>query len=549
MAILLVPPDDRVEYPSLGGQVVDWMHENLVFGPGDLRGEQLRLDDEQQAFIWRFYELFPKGHPQEGRRRFRRCALSLAKGLRKTELGAFIAAAELHHDAPVRFTGWQGRGQHLAPGHGVTDPFVVLVAYTEEQSDELAYGALKAILEESPIARDFDIGLERITRLRGDGKALSVAGSPNARDGARTTFQLFDETHRMESQRLKQAHQTMQANLPKRKIADAWALEITTAYEPGAGSIAEGTMEYARAVADGRLSDASLFFFHRQAGDEHDLATEAGARSAVLEASGAAAAWRDIDGIVAQWKDPTTDRAFWERVWCNRIVKGSSQAFNIERWKELTRQDNPVRKGDLITLGFDGSVFEDATGIVATHVESGYQWQAGLWERPIGDAGEGWSVPTDEVDATVRTLFEKYDVWRMHADPHYWDSWVAQWVGEWGKEIVAVFYTNSVLPMSRALEAFAAAIREGLISHGGDHDLTRHIGNARRHELNQRNEEGKKLWLIRKDRSDSPLKIDLAMAAVLSWNARLIAIAAGAKPRRRKYRPAKVYTAEGFVNV
>ena len=80
-------------------------------------------------------------------------------------------------------------------------------------------------------------------------------------------------------------------------------------------------MEYALAVHDGRIKDSGLFFFHRQASDAHDLTTEAGARAAVIEASGPAVVWRDIDAIVALWKDPTTDRAFWERVWCNRLVK------------------------------------------------------------------------------------------------------------------------------------------------------------------------------------------------------------------------------------
>ena len=60
----------------------------------------------------------------------------------------------------------------------------------------------------------------------------------------------------------------------------------------------------------------------------------------------------------------------------------------------------------------------------------------------------------------------------------------------------------------------------------------RHVGNARRQDLTQRDEQGKALWLIRKERPDSPLKIDLAMAAVLSWEARIDAIAAGAeKPK------------------
>src|SRR5690606_3525133 len=131
---------------------------------------------------------------------------------------------------PVRCIGWEN-GEPI--GGPVRDPYIPLVAYTEEQSDELAYGALKAILERSPIADQFDIGLERIMRKGGDGKAVSLSGSPNARDGARTTFQVADETHWWTLPKLKAAHQTMLANLPKRRLADAWAIEVTTAFEPG----------------------------------------------------------------------------------------------------------------------------------------------------------------------------------------------------------------------------------------------------------------------------------------------------------------------------
>jgi hypothetical protein len=445
------------------------------------------------------------------------------KGSAKTELAAWLAAAELHPKAPVRCVGWK-RGQPL--GGPVTDPFVVLVAYTEEQSDELAYGALRAILQESAIGKDFDIGLERIVRLDGAGKAVSLSSSPNARDGARTTWQCFDETHRHTLPRLHQAHQTMMANLPKRKIADAWALEITTAPEPGGGSIAEKTMEYAQAIADGRIADSDLFFFHRQASDNHDLTTREGARAAVIEAAGATAAWRDIDGIVAQWADPTTDRTYWERVYCNRLVRSETQAFDVERWKMLARHPSPVQPKALITIGFDGGMFHDSTGIECTDVVSGYQWMAGLWECPPG--ATDWQVPAADVDRVMRDLFAKYTVWRLYADPPYWQSWIAAWRGDFGEERVIEWWTNRRKQMAVALEGFVTAITEGTVSHDGSKDLARHLGNSRRGELPQRDEQGKPLWLIRKERPDSPHKIDLAMAAILSWEARTDAIASGA---------------------
>jgi len=520
MSVLMVPNDSG--WPTLGPLVCDFIETYLVFGPGDLRGEPARLDDEKRALIWRMYEIFPEDHPQAGRRRFKRVGLSLAKGLAKTELAAWIAACELHPEAPVRCIGWED-GQPI--GGGVNDPYIPMVAYTEEQSDELAYGALRIILEEGPLRDDFDIGLERILRRTGDGKAVSLSAAPNARDGARTTFSVHDEVHWWTSDRLKRAHQTMMANLPKRKLADAWSLEVTTAYEPGSGSVAEETMDYARAVQAGKIKDSKLFFFHRQASDKHDLTTEKGARAAVIEASGPAAEWRDIDSIVELWRDPTTDRAFWERVWCNRLVQSSQKAFDHQKWAELKAKSS-VEKGDIIVLGFDGAQFRDATGLVATHVDTGYQWVLGAWECPPGR--DDWQVPTDEVDDAVIAAFQQYDVWRMYADPPYWQSWIAKWAGQFGDDRVIEWWTNRRKAMTYALEGFNTAIEEGNLSHDGNDVLSRHVGNAYKHELSQLDEQGKPLWLIRKERSDSPYKIDLAMAAVLSWEARTDAIAAGA---------------------
>ena len=515
-----------MSYPTLGNQVCDWIEQNLVFGPGDLRGQPAVLDDEKRALICRLYEVYPRKHANAGRRRFRRGGISLPKGLAKTEMAAWLAACELAPDAPVRCVGWN-RNEPI--GGPVSDPYVPLVAYTEEQSDELAYGALRAILEESPIADQFDIGLERILRKHGDGKAVSLSSSPTARDGARTTFAVMDETHWWTLPRLKQAHQTMINNLAKRKIADPWMLEITTAPEPGTGSVAEATMDYAKAVADGHISDSSLFFFHRQASDEHDLTTRDGARAAVIEASGPAAAWRDIDHIVGIWSDPTTDRAFWERVWCNRLVQSSLQAFSVARWKALAKPSEPPSDGTLIVVGFDGAMFHDSTGIVCEDVETGHQWVAGLWERPVTlPKGIDWQVPAEEVDAVMRDLFARYDVWRLYADPPYWKSWIAKWSADFGSERVIEWWTNRRRQMTLALESFDTAIKEGTLSHDGDPRLTRHIGNSKRADLPQKDEQGKATWLIRKERSDSPQKIDLAMAAVLAHEARTDAIAAGA---------------------
>jgi hypothetical protein len=528
--MILTVPTDKKLYPTLGPQVCDFMEQNLVFGPGDLLGKPLVLDDERRALIFRMYEVHPQRTRLAGRRRFQRCGLSLRKGVAKTELGALIAAVELHPESPVRCDGWTKGGEPI--GAPVNDPYIPMLAYTEEQSDELAFGALRAILENGPLRDDFDIGLERVMRRKGDGVAVSLSTSPDARDGARTTFGLKDETHRWTLPRQLRTHNTTINNLPKRFIAQAWELEITTAPEPGAGSVAESTMEYAKAIDEGKITNAAFFFFHRQASDHHDLTTEAGVRAAVEEASGPAKSWSDIDGIVNIWKAPDTDRAYFERVWLNRLVKGGGQAFDVEQWKTLHRPDYTPKKGALITLGFDGAQFFDSTALKATEIETGYQWTVGLWERPsMLSKEQAWKVPAEEVDAKVRETFDLYEVWRMYADPPYWQTWISAWAGKFGKEVVIEWATNRPRQMSLALENYKTAMREGTLSHDGDAAAKRHLGNARRKDLNWQDDEGKPLWLITKERPDSPHKIDDAMAGCLSWEARTDAISAGVRKK------------------
>jgi len=523
MSILMVPSLEGEPWPTLGPQVCSLIESFLVFGPGDLRGEPARLDAEKRGLIYRMYEVFPQGHDQAGRRRFKRVAISVRKGSAKTELLAWIAAVELHPEGPVRCDGFDAYGEPV--GAPVTDPYIPMVAYTEEQSDELAYGALRVILEHSMLADDFDIGLMRILRKDGDGKAVSLATAPDARDGARTTLNCFDETHRFTLPRLKQAHRTMLANIPKRYLADAWSIETTTAPAPGEGSVAEDTMDYARQVAGGKIADSRLFFFHRQASDEHDLNTVEGVRAAVIEASGPVAEWSDIDGIVEQWQDPTADRSYLERVWLNRLVRSTERAFDAERWKELATEDNPVSDGDMITLGFDGARYHDSTALVATHIETGYQWLVGLWEHPPGI--ENWEVPEADVEMAVSMAFERWNVWRMYCDPPYWETNVSKWAGQYGEKRAISWWTNRLKPMAYAIKAFANAMQSGDLSHDGNPHLTRHVGNAVRRVLNMRDDQGEPLWVIYKERPDSPHKIDAAMAAILSWEARNDALTAG----------------------
>jgi phage terminase large subunit-like protein len=544
MTVLMVPPPDAEPWPTLGADVCAFVESSLCHGPGDLLGQPVLLNDEQRGWIFRMYEVYPESvqrrkrqvivnepNAQAGKRRFQRCALSLRKGSSKTEFAAWIAAAELHPDGPVRCAGFTTRrGARVPLPRAVTDPYIPMISYTEEQTEELAYGALRRILEKCSIGSDFDIGLERIMRLSGDGKAEAVSASPNARDGARTTFQHGDETHRFTLDSLKRAWTVMLANLSKRPIADPWALETTTAPEPGMQSVAESTMLRAQEIADlpeGKKS--RLFFFHREASAQHDLETVDGLKTAIVEASGPyIAKWSAIDSIAEQFRAPDADRAYLERVWLNRPVQASGLAFDVERWRELARMDVFISAGGAITLGFDGSRYDDATALIATAIDSGFQWPLGIW---MHDGTPTWEVPVEEVDGAVSDAFERYNVLRMYCDPPKWETRVADWAGRYGKTRAIEWWTNRRRQMADAVRSFATALQAGEITNNGDPVLTSHIANARRLYTNLVDEQGVKFWILRKERPDSPNKIDAAVAAVLSWEARNDAITAGEVPQ------------------
>ena len=47
--MILTVPQDAALYPTLGPQVCDFIEQNMVFGPGDLRGQPVMLDDEKRG--------------------------------------------------------------------------------------------------------------------------------------------------------------------------------------------------------------------------------------------------------------------------------------------------------------------------------------------------------------------------------------------------------------------------------------------------------------------------------------------------------------------
>ena len=109
-------------------------------------------------------------------------------------------------------------------------------------------------------------------------------------------------------------------------------------------------------------------------------------------------------------------------------------------------------------------------------------------------------------------------------------------MGKYGDDRVIAWWTNQRKKMAFALREFKTDMRSSVMSHDGNEDLVRHVGNAIRRPTNMRDDDGKFLWMIGKEGAKYVNKIDLAMCAVLSWRARGDAIADGEPKKKRKGR-------------
>lgn len=507
---LLVPEEDPEPWPTLGEQVCEWMEAHLVHGPGDVLGQPFRLLDEYALFLYKVYEVFPHGHREAGRRRWKRAVLSRRKGMAKTELGAAIAIAEMDPTSPVRCVGWRKvRSSWVPVGGPVRDPYIPIVAYTEEQADELGYWSAHEMLSHCELGNAYDIGLERIQHRSEPGRMQALAAAPSARDGARTTFQWFDETHLYVSDRHHRVHSTMQRNIPKRIKADAWTLETTTMYDPAEGSVAQAAHNYALDIAAGRIKDPRMLFDHRAASKAHDLSTRRGLRAAIVEASGDAIEFTDVGAVIALHDDPQTDEASFRRYWLNQRVKGSTRWLNGDMIRARGRKRR-IREGSRIVVGFDGSYNRDSTALVGCTVEAHpHLFVLGKWLRPA-DARPTWRVSRNDVVERVEWVMEHFDVAELAPDPHGWGREIEDWEQAYEGTVV-VFNTDQFSRMGPAADDFTQGLVDEEFTIEPDEDLFQHFENCV--PVDRRG-----YTVPTKSEPDSPDKIDLAVASVVAYH-------------------------------
>jgi phage terminase large subunit-like protein len=228
------------------------------------------------------------------------------------------------------------------------------------------------------------------------------------------------------------------------------------------------------------------------------------------------ASWQPIELLKERHDSPSMLPWQWARFACGVWMSESAMWVNSDDWYACEEID-ALQTGDAIALGFDGSRFNDATALVACRLSDGLLQPLGYWEAPEG-APDDWEIPGDEVAAKLADVMERYRVVRGYFDPPLWQSEIDAWARDFGDRAVMRFYTSRARMMG-AVERFRTDVVATKVVHVGDAHLTEHVLNA------QMRESRGGYWLVKNEATRG--KIDCAVAAVLAYEARSDAIAAG----------------------
>jgi phage terminase large subunit-like protein len=360
-------------------------------------------------------------------------------------------------------------------------------------------------------------GYREIQNKRDAGRIRVLAADVDTADGVIPTLALVDELHRHKSAGL---YGVFRDGLGPR---NGRMVTISTAGDSQSSPLGlMRTEAYALpdVARDGRHLTArsadAAYSMHEWGLDRDDDVDDLELVKQVNPAS-----WQTREQLARRHDSPSMLPWQWARFACGIWMASESWWITGEQWSAVGVRDRIV-PGDRITVGFDGSRSGDSTALLGCRLHDALIQPLALWEAP--EHGGEWRVHSSEVDATIARTYEAFDVVRGYYDPPLWQSEIEGWAREYGQPAVTPWPTSSSR-MTHAVERFRTDVVAGAVHHSNDRALSSHVMNARIREVRGG------YWLT-KDRDAA--KIDAAVAAVLAYEARCDAIAAGdLNPRRR----------------
>lgn len=538
----LITLPDGVPALTLGWEAARWAMTYLRQPNGPHAGRPWSPVESQLRFFLWWYAV-----DEDGRWLFHHGARRWAKGAGKSPFAAVHCLTEFC--GPVRLKDFDPTVPGGCVGKPVDMPLVQIAATAESQTANTMrmVRAMSAKTSKVAAAYKLDVG-KTIYYKPGGGQLEVITSSASAAEGAEVTFALLDETeHWNPSNGGPKLAEVLDRNLAK---SGSRAIETCNAWSPGDGSIAETTFEAWLAQEQGKTrGNSRILYDSRMAPADTDLADEASLMAA-LDAVYGDCWWVDKTVLRDRIWDPRNKPEISRQFYLNQPTAASDSWLAPFEWAGRVDASKVIADRDVVTLGFDGSRGRargkpDASALVACRVPDGHVFELAVWEADDDPRKwESWEPPIPEVEAAIANAFRRFNVVGFYCDPAKdWRSHVNAWEAKFGGKVKVKSNSNHPFEwwmtggrsglIQRAVESFEGAVRNGDMTHDGSWALTRHVLNARRRIRHQK-------LTIGKESDYSPRKVDAAVAAVLAWQARLDAVAAGVGIVNTRYVPKRI---------
>lgn len=464
-----------------GPDVADFSELLLKASRGFRSGEPLVFTNWQRWLLDRLFET----NPETGLLRYRRAVIGLPRKQGKSLVGSAIA---LHH------------ALYGPPGAQVYS------AAADRAQAKIVFGeARQQVLNSSTLSRHFKVYRDALEVPSKGSVYRALSADAMRAHGLAPSLVVADELHAWPSspsnQRGDELYEALVTGSGDRP--ESLLVGITTA--GGTTDTLLGRLyEHGRRVSAGEIEDPSFGFWWWEAPQDADPTDPETWRIANPNLAEGLLDVGDFESAIAS--AGSSGFAGFQRYRLNQWVRLAGEDFVSPHFWAEAKREGFVPDGATVTAGFDGSVSGDATGIVLVDVETGlFKVHAAFEPDPTNPE---WTVDRAEVNAAIDRLFATYDVKMLWCDPSFYEPDVLEWSKKWKNRVERIPPTNHrVAPMA---QQFIADLVAREIGHDGDPRLTRHVLNAVATEAGS----------FRKEKRQSPRKVDLLACAVLANGAR-----------------------------
>lgn len=496
---------------------------------GLLENENMFLPTlEQSRMILWWYAVDVRGQYT-----FREGVFRRLKGHGKDPFAAALCLAELC--GPVAFSHFGSDGYPV--GKPRSAAWITVAAVSQDQTKNTF--SLFPVMISKKLKADYGLDVNRfIIYSNAGGRIEAATSSPASMEGNRPTFVIQNETQwwgQGPDGKVNEGHtmaSVIEGNMTK--VEGARTLSICNAHVPGTETVAEKAYIEWQDVASGKSVNTGALYDALEAPADTPISEIPSEREdpvgfaegieklrqGLMIARGDST-WLPIEDIIKSILSTKNVITESRRKFLNQVNASEDSWLSPQEWDRIAVIDkgSGLQPKDKITLGFDGSKSNDWTALVACRVSDGRLFLIKVWDP----AKHGGEVPREDVDATIHSMFARYDVVAFRADVKEFEAYVDQWSRLYKKKMRVNASPNNPIAFDMRgqqkrfafdCERLEDAVIEREVSHDGNPVLRQHVLNAKRHPTTY------DAISIRKATKDSSKKIDAAVCAVLAYGAR-----------------------------